>query len=762
MLRVKRLLTVVLVMFSMLFLTTGIYMTTRVYASSELFTGTDMVGVQVRLDDDGMRFVMQMNESDYTTYKNSKEQGAAVKYSAGILYIPEKVSGTTSIDKDTSLVANIVFDDTYVPKKVSEGSINTYEFYGVATEIPKMSAVLVARGYVTDGTNYYYTDNYVRNTVSKVSSVYLKEGSYTDYTEGLQENVITAYNELKGGIDSDTVVGEEDITTLDAMSITPVVDAPLTATMVSGDVKSPTLVVGETVGEYTNKVSVPSDMADIMEFGEFTITDSFNGTTSTADNTSIVGLTNGVLSGKKFGSASVNAVAFGNVVGSQTINVIDSTIVQSGSNYLASGVYKNESQAAYNLNFAVKLTGTAYNQGLLYHTSGGDSTGKLLTELDGRTAMSYRITGISDNRSVDHYFNFQPRYTKEQLKLLIDCGYETIKMPIYYQVADDETGLQSTWLNGRDYATVYTPKANITGADVPMGYVDEYSAYINMNIIRFNQWNTISLSLQTLYDNYNQMAVTTAGMTAFGNSAAGNANRKWAWFGVNLFDNYGAKVAKTAFTKTYYMDDFIATKADNNTLKVDVTSSEIKDSIISSNAFNYVTVNGTNRTHSGVMSGTINGKTGDFIYTTNYQAKQSLAAYTGTIPTQKYISVYMSLGKTLEELQALKDAGYKWFLVDMCCYGIQDTRSEPAALSIHIKLNKTAKTDGADTSTAKNASQGQYTTWSTHYVNIDNLITYYDNYFVKTDADRWGLFYHSTETAGVTYALYMTNFTFVK
>ncbi len=761
MLKVRKVLMVVLAFFAMLCLATGICISRTAYAEAYTFSGTTMAGVQVRLDDDGMRFVMQMNEADYDKYIASKEEGATTKYTAGIIYIPEKVSGTTEIDINTNLVANIVFADDYKATQVVTESGTAYEFYGVATEVPLMSAVLIARGYVTDGSNYYYTSNTVRNTISKVSSIYLNEGSYTDYEEALKENVITAYNEVKGGVDTDAIVGEEDITSFDQITITPVIDAPLTATLISGEDKSPTLVAGEIVGEYTNKVSIDKDIADIIEIDGYTISDSLAGTTSTAD-TNVVTLADNVLTGKTFGSASVNAMLLGNVVGSQTVNVIDSTIVQSGSNYLASGVYKNESQAAYNLNFAVKLTGTAYNQAFLYHTSGGDSTGKLLTELDGRTATSYRITGISDNRSADHYFNFQPRYTKEQLKLLIDCGYETIKMPIYYQVADDATGLQSTWLNGRDYATVYTPKANITGADVPMGYVDEYSAYVNMNIIRFNQWNTISLSLQTLYDNYKQMAVTTAGMTAFGNSAAGNANRKWAWFGVNLFDNYGAKVAKTAFTKTYYMDDFIATKADSNTLKVDVTSSEIKDSIISSNAFNYVNVNGTVRTHSGVMSGTINGKTGDFIYTTNYQAKQSLTAYTGTIPTQKYISVYMSLGKSLEELQVLKDAGYKWFLVDMCCYGIQDTRSEPAALSIPIKLNKTAKTDGADTSTAKNASQGEYTTWSTHYVSIDNLINYYDNYFVKTDADRWGLFYHSTETAGVTYALYMTNFTFVK
>ena len=84
-----------------------------VYADTENtpqsnFNSIKIIGSQLRLDDEGIRFIMEMDSTDYNAYKASKEEGAETKYNAGILIIPRVVLGNNELTLNTASTVNIL------------------------------------------------------------------------------------------------------------------------------------------------------------------------------------------------------------------------------------------------------------------------------------------------------------------------------------------------------------------------------------------------------------------------------------------------------------------------------------------------------------------------------------------------------------------------------------------------------------------------------------------------------------------------------
>lgn len=491
--------------------------------------GTRISGAQLRLDEGtrGMRFVLEMNSADYTTYTSKRATTADVA-DAGVLIMPTKGVPNGGLKVDTADVENIEFPDNYVAT-LDNG---VYNFYAVLTEIPedKYQGSFTAVGYLYDGTNYIYTDP-VERTVEFIAEDYLLtygEGSEKEDATKLalsQEYVLDGYN----------AKADTDYASYDAM-----VEALLESSSISFN-EANAILFNDADGE---QVKAELSITDYFDVKYEVIAD--DGVYKTAPITvTQKGLVE-VVEGQR-GTATVKAsILNGTVAESVRVTVADETLMGIGeglSHYASSGYAKTENTTfTYNNNTPNDKTDDrqvnnavnyGYNHLKVANTiSDSKASGNVLSSAYATDKTNLSWVNEVAGQSVDalkwhvpvgmmkHFaMNFDFDYNKETIKMFLDAGYDRIILPIYAQI-DEDTLATSEQFNGAwgtvDFLTVSTPNKKFAKMyqSNPTGRIDVQNAGFSIadardvygaktiSRIYFNQWANVQIDLQVFYDCY--------------------------------------------------------------------------------------------------------------------------------------------------------------------------------------------------------------------------------------------------------------------
>ncbi len=682
-------------------------------AEAALFRDVEIIGAQVRLDEKDMRFVMAMNESDYEAYTSSKQ--TANVYTAGILTLAE--SGTTEeLTVSTAGVSNYVFADDYEAKEVTAGSETQYRFTGKLTSIPDYSENVIARGYVYDGSSYYYTPTVVRN-VSYVASNYYQTLVNEEYKGVAEEYVVNGYNEI--ATDNGWQAAESVATINPALSLN----------------DSNTLISTHSTAK-TASVS----LGGIEEIMDITLSSSNTDVASVSEGTKVTAAATG--------ATTLTVSGLGVNLCDIAVTVIDDTLIKIGSGYSGTGYdnFVNYNSAKDFANSQLKVT---KESNIITHMYGITNTAAYLTEAKGRTATSDKILAMTvSGLNMDEHYSFKPRYTKEQVGALIAAGYDTIEMNVYTEVLDDADGLQNDVLGGRDFISAFTPKYGITGKAVNMGYetagTNGNHFYLNLGRYNLNQWNVLRISLETLYDNWEQMAFDGDYDGYKGVSKGTYEEKKWGWFAL-INAMYGGE--SQAYTRTIYLDDIKVVDSDlsNEYAVINTASASFSDSILASqdNKYDEAFISKT-ASHTALYSGktqtTVGGRTGDFAYLSSIRADYGVPK---SYDDQSYAgnrspAIYLDLGYTKEELIYMEKAGAAYLSVDFCIDIEKNvnnvaTYGETGGIKTYTYFGISGTTGALASNLFPKVGEPTWVTWK---LPVDNLIENYDLYFNRDSADR--------------------------
>ncbi len=711
--KTKRLILSVIGVLSAFCFILGGYFTVASVKAASLFSGVEIIGAQVRLDQKDIRFVMAMNQADYSAYTASKQ--TSNKYVAGILTLSENGIGE-ELTVATEGVSNYVFADDYSAKEVTEGGVKEYRFIGKLNAVPDYSENVIARGYVYDGSIYHYTPAVIRN-VSYVASKYYQTLTDVEYKDIAEDYVVNGYNEIASSKGWQTA---NSITTMQ-----PAISLNDTNTLIS---THPT--------EKTANVNL-NGLEEIMEI---TVSSANTGVVTVSENVTVTA--------SATGSTTISVNGLGVKLGDINVTVIDDTLIKIGSGYAGTGYdrYVNYSSASDFANSQLKV---AKESNIITHMYGITNTAQYLTEAKGRTATSDKMLAMTvSGLNMDEHYSFRPRYTKEQIGILLAAGYDTIELNVYTEVLDDVNGLQNSVLGGRDFISAYTPKYNITGQAVNMGYEAKTSNsnqyYVNLGRYNLNQWNVLRLSLKTLYDNWEQMAFTGDYSNYKGVSNGTYAQKKWGWFAL-INEMYG--VGPQAYTRTIYIDDIKVVDSDlnNQYAIVNTTSASFTDSILGSqdDCYNAAFISKTNSyqaLYAGRTQTTVAGRTGDFTYLSSIRADYGVpksyddATYNGN----RSPAIYLDLGYTKDQLTYMEKAGAVYLSIDFCIDIEKNvnnvaTYGETGGIKTYTYFGKSGTAGALASNVFPKVGEPAWVTWK---LPVENLIENYDAYFDKDSATR--------------------------
>lgn len=740
------------------------------YASNQTATINDLSGVQiigssVRLDAKGIRFTMEMDSNEYEAYNTLKTND---EFKMGILLFPTVgLTGDLTVDTEVdtgngiATPQNVLIENTYLPKTVVNDSVTTYQFNVALTDIPLSNYEITSRGYFTDGTTPVYTNAY-SNTVSRASASIYGMSEYAEFNTTLESNILEAYNEV--------VKPAENITNVDDISIEPTLNS----------VNS--LVVGESnVAGYSDTLSLPEDLDNVFDY-----------TVESSDKTIVSVDSENKLTAKKYGKAIVSINALGKEIGSLKVYAMDSDITKMGYSGVSSTngtaatrtikadnagekrdwnwaedkkAYMNEVANIY-LNGNVRISAVNANKDKVWwhntECTWGDDADY------GKTITGYNSGGSGENVNT---FMFNTLYTKEQIAMFMACGYDVINIPVKLNVSEET--INGSVLNGRNYIGVYVPTERITGKNVAVGFNSKCDmGYFRVNKLFFNEWQEITISLKTLYDNFDQMLYFNGSTNGTDFPTQSNyATRKYAWFALEN-KTYGDAESAT-FAKTITFADAYLTKSSDSEVatEVNLNSNEFNEGVRAWNTSDDTfATSDTQYSKTGSVMGraqtTITdknnvSKTANFVYMMN--SKYDRGFQTGLteagngIPESK---IYLTIGKTKAELQALADAGYKYLTIDVCFKLDADLRSDTSTALYTVNTLRAGKDDGTDS-----YSSIDFNTWATWKISIQGMIAKYDALFNNTGSNRRQFILSRTNVASTTYAiytLYMTGFEFTK
>ena len=700
-------------------------------AKAEGFDSFTMLGAQLRVDDAGVRFVMEMGADTYEQY--SKDDA----YTSGVLVIPEWLLGDNDLEVGSLDYEDIVFDTTYEAYAKDGG----YRFNAVLKNIPntEYDTKLCARGYIKDseGEVVAYTDTITRN-VSYVASEYVDD--YAEETveyQNVESYIVKAYNSLTG----------ENATCFE--------DLQMELTM--NDIN--TIMADNENGEFSNEVKTVLEEL-------FPITYSVSEGT---ENVSIDEET-GVVTANAKGKATVEAsTCCGVLTSSYDFTVMDNVLWNIGSGY-KNGEYKEYNEPSDFYADQMMMYAKANINAKKYITTGEQV--EYVAEKAGKTdVLSY-----STNKS-NIFFQPHLEYTKEEIKMLLDFGYDRLTIPVYVEV--DSSNIPEKYAVGLDRMDVWTPNYRITNTNEEYcgypGYNKKISHYSQRSLM-FNQWNQLSISLQLVYDNYEEF--TKYDLTATG-------ARSWTLFSVQLIEQGGSEVD---FAKTFYFGNIVLEK--NNFVAesekgyaIDITNPEVLDKIAfvkqnvkaaASTDF-YVGMYG----QTSITEGTVAGKTGTFLTLTNID--YSRGGICDHLSSEKVRgndtqSLFFGSIMTKDELVALQQAGYTKLSFTMN-HQTKDTvysKTQTGVTKPYITSNDGAVLTGHQTTMAKTEQ------WYKFSISIETLINQYDEYFTDTkpycyfDPETTSKYtdttkYHhsifqaaSLQTTGAIVTLYIADMMFVK
>lgn len=666
-------------------------------AKADTFNSFTMAGAQLRVDDAGLRFVMEMGADTYATY--SKDSA----YTSGVLVIPEWLLGDEELEivSDESLnYENIQFDAEYIPYATE----NAYRFNAVLKGIPdtQYGTKLCARGYIMDdsGAVVAYTDTITRN-VSYVASEYVDD--YAEETaeyQNVESYIVKAYNSLTG----------ENATSFEEMQMT----------LTMNDIN--TIMANNENGAYSNEVKTVLEELFPVSYA----------VSEETENIAVDGET-GIITANAKGVATVEATACcGKLSVSYDLTVMDNVLWNVGSGY-SNGVYKEYANARDF--FAAQMTIYANAQIAGKKSIIGTETVEYVEEKAGKANLVAYTTQVSN-------LFLQPRleYTKEEIKTLLDFGYDRLIIPVYVEV--DSANIPAELTAGLDRMDVWTPNSKITDTDEKYcgyrGYNNQIAHYTQRSLF-FNQWNDVTLSLQLIYDNYEEF-------TKHDVYASGSPS--WTLLSIQLMTQNNQWVN---FEKTFYFGN--ATVAQNTFVAeteagyaIDFTAPDVLDKIVlaqqnaTAAASTDFAVGMYGRVD--VTSGTIAGKTGTFLTLTNidyarggvYEQASNTASKRGNATQSLFFGSIM----TKEQLLALKDAGYTKMSFNVNRQVVETAYSVSGTDIAQPYIN--SRDNLFDSNRLVNEKA-----WTKVEISLQTLIDQYDNFF--TDSKPYCIMDPSTNKA---------------
>lgn len=665
-------------------------------AKADTFDSFTMAGAQLRVDDAGLRFVMQMGADTYATY--SKDSA----YTSGVLVIPEWLLGDDELEivSDESLnYENIQFDAEYIPYSVE----NAYRFNAVLKGIPdtQYGTKLCARGYIMDanGEVVAYTDTITRN-VSYVASEYVDD--YAEETveyQNVESYIVKAYNSLTG----------ENATCFE--------DLQMKLTM--NDIN--TIMADNDNGEFSNEVKTVLEELFPIAY-------------SVAEGTENVSIDEetGVVTANAKGAAKIKAsTCCGVLTASYDFTVMDNVLWNVGSGY-SNGVYKEYANERDFFAAQMTIYANAHIAGKKSITTA--ETVEYVEEKAGKADLVAYTTKVSNLFMQPHL-----EYTKKEIKTLLDFGYDRIIVPVYVEV--DAANIPAEFTAGLDRMDVWTPNYRITDSNEKYCGYRAYNtqvAHYTQRSLFFNQWNEVTVSLQLLYDNYEEF--TKHDVWADGSPS-------WTLFSMQLMkqDNSACN-----FTKTFYFGNI---KVEKNTFvaeteagyAIDFTAPDVLDKITYArqNVYDGDTNFGVGMYgRVDVTSGTIAGKEGTFLTLTNIDYTRG-GIYDIATNTKKRgvdtASLFFGSIITKDQLLALKESGYTKFTFKLnrqvveTAYSASGTDMANPYISSYDSLFSTNKLVNVKA-------------WSNFEIPLQTLIDQYDYFFTDTKP------YSFKDPAGGTYS----------
>ena len=731
------------------------------------FENTQVIGAQLRLDDDGMRFVVEMSPEDYTAYSASKEEGAELKYSLGVLIIPSDLAGT-ELTWDTANKAYVEFSDEYKPavvKKEVEGveTIVGYRFNAVLKDIPEFARKITARPYIAYNGEYDYKNTIERN-VSYIASEYFDDytDSATEEYAKIREYVYKAYNDYKG---TEYASYDEFIAAVADFSVSM---NDIDAIMLDGN-----------NGDYSNVLK--SDLDELFNV-DYTATsaNATKGAVTIDEETKAV-------TGETRGKVAINGSTLNGELtsSSYSVTVMDETALVQGAYYGADGNYIDWAGAKSFYDHAYE---NLY-QGLGMSFDHLQSAEYITEEVYGRTGNSGKLTKVlpllQDNRE-QFYVQAAFEYSKEQLKMFLDNGYTMLSIPLYMEIdianlANDEANAAILQYNAetgtyRNYLDLYVPTADLSadGASMAVNY-NSYRAAVSYQRFFINQWQNVNVSLQVVYDNYDKLTALTANQTALFGILTGR--------GVNYGTIKDSSGVSYKLNFNLYMDDITIGKIAHNTTDIatDAEGNALRDE--NGNPINlYVDLSDVTKAgdmllstaytngwfgSAQLVSGTVFDKdttatNGNYIMLGNGNLLYSASYNSYTSHTNSQVFYIDGIGYTKAQLQTLLDAGYDKLVLN-CRWDIHNQTGTSGLYGLWGKQVNSVADDG--TVTYKDAYTVLYEDrWTALSISVQYLIDNYDTLFDTTSATRTHLFQYAKLNGDTTQAasIYIGEIRFAK
>ena len=727
---------------------------------------------EVRLPDaennveEGMRILLSVSEEDYQKFTQNEN------YKIGVLIAPQRKASAENLkfNEDGTLGADIVkyeYDRTYIPK-LNETTGN-YDFSVVLKEMPTLgyyTDAISAKAYVQTAENTYeYSEAQTNSMTGVVADLYT--GLSDSLKEKVESYIVGGFCELT----ENYTIEDGEYTANKYISLEEIIEANAIPLSIN---EYGALLIGQEEVEdvYSSTVKITEYATELAEmFGAVSYESQDEGVT--VDNngkiTATVRNLGGVDSNGNSLKNSVTVSFLGGALSSECEFVVLDETIRSASEFWANStddtnhvkigeneLYTNATTATMNDKALVGVDDLFFNNvlnnrrtakaGSLYAvgatTEATNAVSKAADVYQKYVAyggqgsikeISYQGTGevnpaLSGTKH-SPYFKLQMQFTKEQIAMMLALGYDTVKIPAYLEVADDENGLQSQALGfgTRNYVQLVSPISDAPATLNLRDRVGDTSNTIASSLFYVNTWQDILIPLEYVYKNYEALTLRPQTNTAGteGHKALfgfeNQLSKSIADANSTNYDSVSAAATEVAITNenfyrnfyfgnitVYKSDEVPATSLEASAVEniINLKSMQSLENLVASqyqpgnNAYNLL--GNTVRRLGGLVNGAeINGKKGNFYnFTSSTSARRSYASqlnqndYNST--TDLSVAVYYTIPCAKEYLKSLMDEGYTSLTFEMTyqnLVGLQNTGGSPNAYQTDEDGNVVTKTN---------------------------------------------------------------------
>lgn len=760
--------------------------------------------LEVRLPDaenqvqEGMRILLSVSAEDYQTLTANEN------YAIGVLIAPERKVAAEALkfNEDGTLASGIVkyeYDRTYVPKLNAE--TGNYDFSVVLKDIPTLgyyTDAISAKAYLKKAENTYeYTNVQTNSMTGIVADVYA--GLNDGLKEKVESYVVGGFCELT----ENYTISEGQYTANAYNTLEEIAQANAISLNINN---YGALLIGQEEIEnvYSSTVKITAYANELTEMFGSASYDSDDEGVSVDENGKITATVRNLGGVDANGNSLKNSVKvsfLGGAIASECeFVVLDETIRDvrefwvpnvNATNHVMIG----ETTLAKNATTATINAGAKKGVDDLFHSSdlinrrdlrpnslyAVDETTTTTNAVSNPVAVYQQYVAYGGQGSIKEisyygdkevdmlalatnspYFKLQMQFTQEQVKMMMDLGYDTIKIPAYLEVANDANGLQSQALGygTRNYVQLISPIYNNTTNLNRRSQASQTRNSLASSLFYVNTWQDILIPLDYVYTNYDLLRfkpsanAETAGKhkALFGfenelSTARANANT-----GTVDSTKAGTSEVQTTngkFYKNFYFGNITVYKSDEvaaDSLEasavenvVDLNSMQAaKNFAVSGYAYNNHTPNqftNSARRLGGLVSGAeINGKKGNFYNFSLFDARYNYASSLNqnNVPSSMETTVYYTIPCSKEYLQSLKDKGFTKLTFEMTykkLVGLQKDSTDGTKHATDEDGNVLTK-QSSTTPTIKSSSGGSTvalseTSWNTISIDLQWLINNY-------------------------------------